>query len=85
MCDRMGKLEWKTDERFKTNSLRVKNRAVLEGMIEEATKKKSTKEWLDVFDESGMPYAAVNDIQGTLNHEHGTFSNFIYTFLRKIH
>jgi len=83
MCDRMGKPEWKTDERFKTNSLRVKNRVVLEGMIEEATKKKSTEEWLDVFDESGMPYAAVNDIQGTLNHEHGTFSNSIYTFLRK--
>jgi len=72
MCDRLGKPEWKTDGRFITNSLRVKNRVVLEGMIEEATKRKSTKEWLDIFDESGMPYAAVNDIQGTLNHEHGT-------------
>ncbi len=71
MCDKMGESEWKTDERFVTNSARVKNRVALEGMIEAKTKKKTTKEWLDILDESGMPYAAVNDIQGTLNHEHG--------------
>ncbi|MCJ1361041.1 hypothetical protein MMC16_000138 [Acarospora aff. strigata] len=70
MCDRLGKPELKTDKRFITNSVRVKNRVALVGMIEEVTKKKTTQEWLQVFDESGMPYAAVNDIQGTLNHEH---------------
>ena len=73
MCDKMGKPEWKTDLRFINNSLRVKNRVALEGLIEGETKKKSTKEWLDILDDSGMPYAAVNDIQGTLNHEHGLF------------
>jgi crotonobetainyl-CoA:carnitine CoA-transferase CaiB-like acyl-CoA transferase len=43
-------------------------------MIEDITQTKTTKEWLEVLDESGMPYAAVNDVQDTLNHEHGTFS-----------
>lgn len=71
MCDKMGKPEWKTDERFVTNSERVKNRVALEGMIEAVTKEKTTNEWLDILDESGMPYAAVNDIQGTMKHEHG--------------
>ncbi|MCJ1385538.1 hypothetical protein MMC17_008661 [Xylographa soralifera] len=70
LCDRLGKPEWKTDERFITNSLRVENRTVLENMIESITKSKSTSEWLELLDGSGMPYAAVNDIQGTLNHEH---------------
>ncbi|MCJ1318417.1 hypothetical protein MMC15_003745 [Xylographa vitiligo] len=70
LCDRLGKPEWKTDERFITNSLRVENRTVLEDMIESITKSKSTSEWLEALDGSGMPYAAVNDIQGTLNHEH---------------
>ncbi|KAI9879382.1 MAG: hypothetical protein M1830_008680 [Pleopsidium flavum] len=70
MCDKMGKPEWKTDERFITNSARVKNRFALEGMIEAETQTRTTKDWLDILDESGMPYAAVNDIQGTLNHEH---------------
>ena len=50
MCDKMGESEWKTDERFVTNSARVKNRVALEGMIEAKTKKKNTKEWLDILD-----------------------------------
>ena len=44
-----------------TNSLCLTNRYV------PAAKR---REWLDVFEGSGLPYSAVNDIQGTLNHEH---------------
>lgn len=71
LCDKIGKPEWKTDARFVTNALRVKNRDTLDRIIEDVLKTKTTKEWLDIFEGSGMPYAAVNDIQGTLNHEHG--------------
>ncbi|KAI4166347.1 MAG: hypothetical protein LQ342_000237 [Letrouitia transgressa] len=71
LCDRLDKPEWKSDERFATNSTRVENRVALEALIEAETRTKTTKEWLDVLNESGMPYAAVNDIQGTLNHQHG--------------
>ena len=67
----MGKSEWTNDEKFSTNSARVKNRIELEAMIEAETRSRTTKEWLEVLDGSGMPYAAVNDIQGTLSHEHG--------------
>ena len=73
LCDKIGKPEWKADPRFVTNALRVKNRDTLDRIIEDVLKTKTTKEWLDVFEGSGMPYAAVNDIQGTLNHEHGMF------------
>lgn len=74
LCDKLGKPEWPQDERFHTNSARVKNRETLEAMIESETTKKTTAEWLQVLDESGMPYAAVNDIQGTMNHEHGMYA-----------
>ena len=74
LCDKIGRPEWPNDGRFNTNSARVKNRDTLEAMIESETKKKTTAEWLKVLDESGMPYAAVNDIQGTLHHEHGNAS-----------
>ncbi|KAL8921776.1 MAG: hypothetical protein Q9208_005533 [Pyrenodesmia sp. 3 TL-2023] len=70
LCDKLGKPEWKTDERFNTNSVRVANRVTLEAMIEAETRSKTTDEWLQLLDGSGMPYAAVNDIQATLNHEH---------------
>jgi len=74
LCRKLGKTEWSTDERFVTNAMRVKNRVLLEEMIEEVTVTKTTQEWLDVLDGSGMPYAAINDIQATLKHEHGKYS-----------
>ena len=39
-------------------------------MIEKITSTKTTKEWLDLLDGSGMPYAAINDVKDTLEHEH---------------
>ena len=74
LCARIGRLELAVDDRFKTNALRVKHRDTLEDIIEKETQKKTTKEWLDVLDGCGMPYAAINDIQGTLHHEHGTYA-----------
>ena len=77
LADRLGKPEWKRDKKFIMNNVRVKNRDELEAGIEAITKMKTTKEWLKIFDGSGMPYAAVNDIQDTLNHEHGESSDHV--------
>ena len=70
MSDGLGQPEWKTDSKFAVNAQRVANRIELDGSIEAITKQKTTKEWLNIFEGSGMPYSAVNDVQGTLNHEH---------------
>jgi succinate--hydroxymethylglutarate CoA-transferase len=48
----------------------VQNRDILEAMIEEITTTKTTKQWLDILEGSGMPYAAINDVKDTLEHEH---------------
>lgn len=71
LCERIGRPEWRVDARFVTNALRVQNRDLLEEMIEGVTGERTTGEWLRVFEGSGMPYAAINDIQATLKHEHG--------------
>ncbi|CAD0113998.1 unnamed protein product [Aureobasidium uvarum] len=73
LCDRLQKSEWKGDPKFVTNADRVQNRDLLEELITTVTKTKSTQQWLDVFEGSGMPYAAVNDIAGTMKHEHGKY------------
>ena len=70
LCDRLGKTEWATDAKYRTNADRVKNRLELEEKIEAITRTKSTQEWLDHLEGCGMPYAAINDVQATLNHEH---------------
>lgn len=77
LCERIEKPEWTQDGRFKTNGDRVNNRDVLEAMITEVTKTKTTAEWLDVFEGSGMPYAAINDVKATLEHEHTQARNMV--------
>lgn len=82
LCDRLGHPEWKDDSRFLSNNLRVKNRHILDDLIEKRTKEKTTQEWLELLEDSGMPYSAINDIQGTLNHTHGMFITlFSWLFL----
>jgi crotonobetainyl-CoA:carnitine CoA-transferase CaiB-like acyl-CoA transferase len=54
LCTRIGKPEWITDERFKVNASRVKNRDTLEDLIEHETKQKTTQEWLDILEGCGM-------------------------------
>jgi succinate---hydroxymethylglutarate CoA-transferase len=75
LCERLGKPEWTKDGRFATNADRVKHRDELERLIEEVTATKTTQQWLEVMEASGMPYSAINDIQSTLNHEHGTYKS----------
>lgn len=72
LCTKLGHPEWATDPRFVTNSKRVENRILIEGLIESVTRTKPTAEWLQIFEGSGMPYSAINDIQATFRHEHGT-------------
>lgn len=71
LCKCLGQEEWADDERFSTNSARVANRDVLERMIEDITSSKLSKEWLDIFEGTGLAYAKINDIKDTLEHSHG--------------
>ncbi|KAH8817071.1 CoA-transferase family III domain-containing protein [Xylogone sp. PMI_703] len=73
----LGKPEWATDERFATNSSRVANRDLLEKWIEDITTTKTTQEWLEIFDGSGLPYAKVNDLMDTMNHSHVQARNMV--------
>jgi succinate--hydroxymethylglutarate CoA-transferase len=70
ICDRLDQPAWKTNPKFTTNNLRVTNRVELEAAIESVTSTKTTAEWLELLEGSGMPYAAINDVKDTLEHEH---------------
>ncbi|KAJ3473477.1 hypothetical protein NLG97_g10284 [Lecanicillium saksenae] len=77
LSDGLGKPEWKDDAKYKTNADRVANRVELEDKIETISQQKTTKEWLAIFEGKGMPYAAVNDVQDTLNLEHTKARNMV--------
>ena len=77
LCDGLGRPEWKDDAKFKTNADRVANRGELEAEIESVSRQKTTDEWQRIFDGKGMPLAAVNDVQATLNHEQTKARNMV--------
>lgn len=77
LCEGIGRPQWAEDPKFITNAQRVANRVELEDMIESVTRERTTREWLQVFDGQGLPYAAVNDVQATLNHEHTQARNMV--------
>lgn len=70
LCDTLGQSEWSQDKRFSTNASRVANREILEKQISDITITKTTDDWLDIFEGTGLPYAKVNDVKETLEHEH---------------
>ncbi len=70
LCDGLNRPEWKTSPKYAINAQRVHNRGELDSAIETITQTKTTRQWLDIFEGSGLPYSAVNDVYDTLNHEH---------------
>lgn len=70
LCDKIGQPELAHNEKYRTNADRVRSRIELEEIIENATKTKTTQEWLDILEGSGMPYAPINDVKTTLEHDH---------------
>ncbi|KAM0535489.1 hypothetical protein ACHAQF_001987 [Verticillium nonalfalfae] len=77
LCEGLGRPELRDDPKYITNAQRVANRIELEALIEGISMTKTTEEWLQVFEGKGMPYAAVNDVQATMEHEHTKARNMV--------
>jgi crotonobetainyl-CoA:carnitine CoA-transferase CaiB-like acyl-CoA transferase len=59
----LGKPEWIEDENLKEASYRVSHYDELEKMVEEVTTTKTTKEWLEIFDEHQIAAGPINTIE----------------------
>ncbi len=68
VAETLGHPEWKTDPRFDNNTIRLANREVLERLIEAELCKKTTAEWIVVFDKAGVPAGPVHSIEEALTH-----------------
>ena len=67
-CKAIGMEDLATDSRFETNEKRLKNRDELEKIILKKLKEKSAKEWIEIFNNAGVPCGAVNSIKEVLEH-----------------
>ena len=61
-CELAGKPELAVDERFQTNSNRVKNRENLVPMIEQILLTKTAADWLDELNKRGIPCGPINNL-----------------------
>ena len=64
MCDAMNIQDIKVDDRFATNPKRVENRDILVPLLEKVFLEKTVKDWIDLFRESEVPCAPVNNLDG---------------------
>ena len=65
----LGHPEWSQDERFQSNPQRVKNRDVLDALIESFMAQKDTAHWVAAMEQAGIPCAPVQSIDQTLANE----------------
>lgn len=63
LCDAIERPDLKLDDRFSTNSLRVKHRKLLIEKISAVIQSKTNDEWMNVFKSCRFPYGPVNNIE----------------------
>lgn len=68
-CEAAGCKHLVTDERFAKNAGRVQNRAVLVPMLNDVFAQKSTKEWVAILEEAGVPNGPINSIAEAFEEE----------------
>ena len=62
-CLAVGQEDWITDDRFSTNSQRVKNRAVIIPLLDELFLSKNAAEWIALCEQVGIPAAPINSVE----------------------
>lgn len=68
LCRLLGRPELVEDARFSSNTARVKNRTALKDILDSIFKEKMTTEWLEILEDSGMPYGPINSIEQVFSH-----------------
>jgi len=62
-CDVAGCQHLAQDPRFATNADRVRNRDAIEPLVEEVTRTRTTKEWVQVLEGAGVPCGPINNLK----------------------
>jgi len=61
-CEAAGQPEWAQDERFRTNTLRVKHREVLIPLMQTVTRTRSTAQWITLLEDKAVPCGPINNM-----------------------
>jgi crotonobetainyl-CoA:carnitine CoA-transferase CaiB-like acyl-CoA transferase len=70
LCKVLGHPKWATDERFTTNTLRVKNRETIIGLLSGVTATRPTADWVKACEGVGVPCGPINDLKAVFDDPH---------------
>jgi crotonobetainyl-CoA:carnitine CoA-transferase CaiB-like acyl-CoA transferase len=68
IADVLGHPEWRDDVRFASNSARMENRDTLVALMNAILGARTRAEWIDAFEQAGVPVGAVQSIGEALAH-----------------
>ncbi|KAJ4248448.1 hypothetical protein NW762_012785 [Fusarium torreyae] len=68
LCKLVGLESLAKDERFSTNASRVENRDLMTPIFNSVFKTRSTSDWLQTFEDTGLPFAPINNMERTFSH-----------------
>jgi len=66
LADLLGHPEWAEDPRLARNRDRVDNRALVDGLVQSAIAGRTRAEWIERFDDAGIPAGPINDVAEAL-------------------
>lgn len=70
LCKVLGHPEWAKDERFATNTLRVKHRETIIGLLSGVTATHRTTDWVKACEGVGVPCGPINDLKAVFDDPH---------------
>ncbi|RLB29088.1 MAG: CoA transferase [Deltaproteobacteria bacterium] len=70
LCRIVGREDLTDDPRFKEEETRTKNQPILEDILNEIFRTKTRDEWFKIFEENGMIYGPVNNIEQVVHDPH---------------
>ncbi|CAH0035482.1 unnamed protein product, partial [Clonostachys rhizophaga] len=68
LCKVLGVENLLKDERFSTNPKRVHHRDILNPLLDNVFETKTTAEWAEIFDGTGLAFAPINNMEQTFAH-----------------
>ena len=74
-CQVAGHPEWAADERFATNTQRVRHRALLIPAMTDVTRMRSTAQWITLLEDRAVPCGAINDLAQAFDDQQVKFRN----------
>jgi formyl-CoA transferase len=78
LCRLLGREDLADDPRFSTNPQRVRNRAELVPILQEAFLQRDTDEWLPALRAAGIPCGPINTVSQSFNDPHIQARGFVW-------